>query len=138
METHKTIKHDMVSSESKKVLDVYLDAKHLFAENKVAIADNAKNYKNSKMGKLRLDNFSMKAAVSKMVSSRASSRDISPIKKLRPYDFNRGHMMGKECFIPTGLQLPFAESQFISDKTTKNQSSKTSIMINVMSERRQA
>ncbi len=55
------------------------------------------------MGKLKLENFYMKSAVSKIISSRATSRDVSPIKKLRPYDFNKGHMLGKECFVPSDL-----------------------------------
>lgn len=39
---------------SKKVIDIYLDAKHLFEENKTTIATNARNYKNQKMGTFKL------------------------------------------------------------------------------------
>lgn len=44
----------MSTTESKKVIDVYLDARHLFDEAKSTIATDPKAYKNSKINKFKL------------------------------------------------------------------------------------
>lgn len=54
----------MSTTESKKVIDVYIDAKHLFEDVKNTIATDPKAYKNFKINKFKLENHPHKQVVS--------------------------------------------------------------------------
>lgn len=111
LSTNKSSCHQraMSTSESKKVIDVYLDAKHLFEdakEVKSKIAMDPKAYKNAKMGKFKLDAYPHKEVVSQF-SSRESQ--FTPIKQLdiSPFSAKRPANLFSDV-----MSLPRTESRY--------------------------
>lgn len=114
------------------MIEVYLDAKHLFEEAKEVkskIAMDPKTYKNSKMGKFKLDSHPHKEVVSQFTSKQSQ---FTPIKQLEISPFSPKHHVNLFSDV---ISLPRTESryEFVSENTIPAVS-KTSIALNMISQ----